>query len=160
MDAGTPRRRVGRGRVRVAVLLAAGSVAVGGCSSAASVAVPPPVGPGAGCGALHRALPDDVGGRSTRDVTPASRRTAAWGSPALVLRCGVAKPAGLGATSQLIEVDGVDWFLVERPAAYVFTTVGRSAYVEVRVPSSVDRSSATGPLVDLGQAVKRALPVS
>ncbi len=92
-------------------------------------------------------------------MTPASVRTAAWGSPAVVLRCGVWEPAGLGDTSQLIEVDGVDWFLVERPATYVFTTVGRRPFVQVRVPSSVDRSSATGPLVDLAKAVKAALPV-
>jgi hypothetical protein len=76
-----------------------------------------------------------------------------------VLRCGVVRPAGLTTTSELVEVNGVAWFLDERPSAYVFTATGRSAYLQVRVPSSVDRTEATAPLVDLAAAVKRSLPL-
>jgi len=119
----------------------------------------PPDGPGRGCAALHHALPSEVDGRSSRDTTPASTRTAAWGSPAVVLRCGVVRPAGLTPTSELVEVNGVAWFLDERPSAFVFTTTGRSAYLQVRVPSSVDRTTATAPLVDLAAAVKSSLPL-
>jgi hypothetical protein len=128
-----------------------------GCSEPA-LHVAPPDGPGRGCTALHHALPSEVDGRHARDVTPSSTRTAAWGSPALVLRCGVRRPAGLTPTSEVVEVNGVAWFLDERPSAYVFTTTGRSAYLQLRVPSSVDRTAATAPLVDLAAAVKRALP--
>jgi hypothetical protein len=147
-----------------AALAAAGAVCVTvallavGCSSEPAVHVPLPDGPGGGCAALHHGLPSEVDGRSARDVTPASDRTAAWGSPAVVLRCGVRSPAGLAATSELVEVDGVDWFLDERASAYVFTMVGRVRFVEVRVPSSVPRTTATSSLVDLAPALRRAYP--
>ncbi len=140
-----------RGRSwHVGLLLAA---LVAGCSSEPSLRVPVPTGPAAGCGGLHAALPSQVDGRDAREVTPSSRRTAAWGSPAVVLRCGVARPEGLAATSELVEVDGVGWFLEETSRSYVFTATGRGTYVQVRVPSSVDRASATAPLVDLAAAV-------
>ena len=118
----------------------------------------PPRGAGADCPRLHEQLPDDLDGRDRRDTSPASRRTAAWGDPALVLRCGVTRPPGLTATSQVLEVDEVEWFLAERPGAYVFTTVGRTAYVELRVPRSTPRDRATAPLVDLAPAITAAVP--
>jgi hypothetical protein len=151
MCADTPRRRrVWCGSAHLAVLLAA----VAACSSPAALHVAPPDGPSHGCAALHHALPSQVDGGDSRHVRPSSDRTAAWGSPAVVLRCGVDRPASLTPTSEL----GVPWFLDERPSGYVFTTTGRSAYVEVRVPSSVDRTAATAPLVDLARAVKQSLP--
>ena len=128
------------------------------CGSAPAVQVPVPTGPGSGCARLHPELPSRLDGRDAREVSPASRRTAAWGRPAVVLRCGVPRPAGLTATSELVEVNGVDWFLAERPSAYVFTATGRGTYLQVRVPASVDRASATAPLVGLAGAVKAALP--
>ena len=90
-----------------------------------------------------------------RATTPASPLTAAWGDPAAVLRCGVPRPAGLSPTSDVIEVEGVAWFLVESAKGYTFTTVGRTANVELTVPAQVDRSEATAPLVDLAAAVTR-----
>ena len=110
------------------------------------------------CEELHHALPDDLDGRERRDTSPESTQTAAWGDPPVVLRCGVGRPADLTSTSQVIEVDQVDWFLDERPGAYVFTTVGRTAYVEVRVPRATPREQATAPLVDLADAVRETLP--
>jgi hypothetical protein len=150
-----------RSRHSAAALGLAAGLTVGAlaaCSSPSALHVPVPTGAGAGCARLHHALPSEVDGRDDRDVTPKSARTAAWGSPAVVLRCGVPRPAGLTRTSELVEVNGVAWFLDERDSAYVFTTTGRRAYVQVRVPSSVDRSAATAPLVDLAPTVKRALP--
>jgi hypothetical protein len=83
--------------------------------------------------------------------------TAAWGDPALVLRCGVPTPGDLGPTSEILEIDGVEWFVVESRAGYTFTTVGRSANVELTVPAEVDRSEATAPLVDLAPAITRVV---
>ena len=75
-----------------------------------------------------------------------------------MLRCGVERPAGLSPTSEILEVEGVEWFLVESAAGYTFTTVGRTAHVELTVPAEVDRSEATAPLVDLAPAVARHDP--
>jgi hypothetical protein len=77
-----------------------------------------------------------------------------------VLRCGVDKPRGLTPTAEIIEVNGVEWFLSESRRGYTFTTVGRVAYVELTVPSAVERSEATAPLVDLAAAVSRSVPVT
>lgn len=125
------------------------------CSGPGPLAVSAPTGPGAGCLRLHIALPATVDGGQTRSVDPSSPRTAAWGNPAVVLRCGVARPAGLTPTSEVIEVEGIEWFLVERPETYVFTAVGRRTYVQVVVPGSTPRTEAVNALVDLAPAVRR-----
>ena len=117
-----------------------------------------PDGPAAGCGRLHDALPESLDGWDRDGTRPSSTRTAAWGDPPVVLRCGVGRPEGLTATSQVVEVNGVEWFLTEPAPPYVFTTVGRGTYLQVRVPRSVPQSDATAPLVDLAAAVRTALP--
>jgi hypothetical protein len=122
------------------------------------VGVTVPDGPAVGCARLHAGLPSSLAGRDARDVTPASRRTAAWGSPAVTLRCGVQRPAGLHKSSQLVVVDGVGWYLLSDDAPYVFTAVDRITYVEVRVPRGVPRSEATAPLADLAARLKSSLP--
>jgi hypothetical protein len=109
------------------------------------------------CNRLEAALPDHLDGADRRPTEPESPLTAAWGDPALDLRCGVPRPAGLGPTSEVIEVEGVEWFLVESAAGYAFTTVGRVANVELTVPAEVDRSEATAPLVDLASAIRRVV---
>ncbi|MDQ1600970.1 MAG: hypothetical protein QOD68_2444 [Actinomycetota bacterium] len=129
-----------------------------GCTGRPDVSVRVPDGPAAGCGRVHDALPGSLDGRDRDATRPSSTRTAAWGDPPVVLRCGVGRPAGLTATSQVVEVNGVEWFLTEPAPPYVFTTVGRGTYLQVRVPSSVPRSEATAPLVDLAEAVRTALP--
>jgi hypothetical protein len=132
----------------------------GGASSAGTeVAAPTPTARAVSfCGQLDDALPSKVDGRHSVTVTPASRLTAAWGDPAVVLRCGVPRPRGLTRTSEVIEVDRVSWFLDETDDAFVFTTIDRVANVEVRVPTSVPREDATAPLVDLARPVIESLP--
>ena len=107
------------------------------------------------CAQLVPALPDRVDDGERRATGPENPLTAAWGDPALVLRCGVERPAGLSPTSEILEVEGVEWFLVESDAGFTFTTVGRTASVELLVPTSVDRTAATAPLVDLAAAIAR-----
>jgi hypothetical protein len=112
----------------------------------------------AACERLAARLPDRLDDAARRSTEPDSPMTAAWGDPALVLRCGVARPPGLRPTSDLIVIEDVDWFLVESESGYAFTTVGRTVGVELTVPADVDRSEATAPLVDLAPAIKRAVP--
>lgn len=129
------------------------------CQTPGVVAIRPPSGEGSACSDLNLALPEQVNGQDRRRTTPESDRTDAWGTPAVVLRCGVDRPAGLMAMSEVVEVNGVGWFFEERRNAYVFTTVGRTTYVEVRVPLGIPRDQATGPLVDLARPVKRTVPL-
>jgi hypothetical protein len=76
----------------------------------------------------------------------------------VVLRCGVARPAALSPTSQLIVVNRVAWLPEDRPQWYVFTTVGRTAYVELLVPRSVPRQDSTAALPGLAAAVSSSVP--
>jgi len=134
-------------------------LALTSCSD--EVAVDPPTPPSnvaSICLRLSRELPDQVHGQPGRTTRPSSDLTAAWGSPAIVLRCGVDQPAAYQPTSQLVTVNGVNWFPKELDTGYVFTTWGREANVEVTVPD--EYAPEVNPLVDLAQAVKRSDPTS
>ncbi|GGX76492.1 hypothetical protein GCM10010358_33410 [Streptomyces minutiscleroticus] len=134
-----------------------------GCSSmddTPSAAVPSPGAEAAGlCRNLDERLPDEVDGLGRNDPEPRSALTAAWGSPAIILRCGVPRPAGmLAKDTDSIEVNGVGWLMEEGDdGSFRFTTALRRAYVEVTLPKEL-ASKGLGPLTDLAQPVKKAIP--
>ena len=144
-------------------------ITVAGCSSAddsASAAVPSPDGKVAElCRNLDKVLPATVDGERRADPEPASALTAGWGSPAIILRCGVPQPPKMvdpkvadGRDPDAVAggVNGVDWLMEsEDGGGYLFTTANREAYVEVQAPEGVDSS---GVLIDLAAAVKKAIP--
>ncbi|MFC9912084.1 DUF3515 domain-containing protein [Streptomyces sp. NPDC059862] len=144
-------------------------ITVVGCSSAddsAGTAVPSPDTEVTKlCQNLDGALPREVAGLERRDPEPRSVLTAGWGSPAIILRCGVARPPKM-VDPQVAEgrdpdavaggVNGVDWLMEETgDGAYRFTTANRLAYVEVAVPEGRDSSAV---LIDLASAVKKTIP--
>jgi hypothetical protein len=120
------------------------------------VAVTPPSGESPGCAQLRRQLPQRLDGQQRRRTQPNSPSTDAWGDPAIVLRCGVPRPAAYRQTSELIGINGVDWLPEPVVGGYRFTTVGRAANVEVSVPSVY--SPEVDPLVDLAAPIRSALP--
>lgn len=136
-------------------VLAAGVLT--GCSGAVDVEPPSVTGSVlTACQELLAALPDTLADQSRRDVTPSDALAAAWGDPAIVLRCGVAAPGGLTPDAQLVEVDGVAWLPQELSAGYRFTTADRAVFVEVDVPD--DYAPEGNVLVDLADLVQAALP--
>ena len=74
------------------------------------------------------------------------------------MRCGVANPAALTPTSQLVTVDGVDWLPEQLTEGYLFTSVGREVNVEVSVPD--DYSPEADVLVDLSPVLAKLDPVT
>jgi hypothetical protein len=131
------------------------------CSSGLPVSPPDPLPTGAAayaCSTLHGRLPDEVSGQTVTATEPQSPLTSAWGTPSIVLRCGVGVPAALTPTSQLLTVDGVDWLPEKLTAGYLFTTVGRAVNVEVSVPSAY--TPEADALADLSPAVAAAIPAS
>jgi hypothetical protein len=146
-----------------ALLVPALLVAVAGCSSAAdspSAAVPSPDGKVTKlCRNLDEALPGKVDGLGRNDPEPSSALTAAWGSPAIILRCGVSRPAAMNdPEADGVEVNGVGWLLQKQDdGSFRFTTTLRRAYVEVVIPK--DRTGdGMAPLTDLAASVKKAIP--
>ncbi len=89
-------------------------------------------------------------GGDRRTVEPGSW-SAAWAKPAITLRCGVPRPAKLRPTSSCFEVNGVGWFAEQASGGYLFTTIGRTAYVEVAVP--VDYAPEAGALTDVAATI-------
>ena len=130
----------------------------------AGPAVPSPSGEAAtACRALHRALPERVAELAHVATEPASPYTAAWGDPAVELRCGVPEPDVLtpggehyNPTAEAVEVNGVSWLLDERDGGYRFTTTDRVAHVEVTVPDAY--APEVGLLTEFAGAVKNTVP--
>ncbi|WP_333768822.1 DUF3515 domain-containing protein [Streptomyces sp. IBSBF 2435] len=124
-----------------------------------SVAVPVPDARTAGyCHALHDALPQRVAGLSRHDLKPRSELITGWGDPAIVLRCGVPRPAvDNNPEADGVEVDGVGWSIEHGSGgSFRLTTTLRTAYVEVTLPKKY--AGDLGPLTDLADAVTRTIP--
>jgi len=112
------------------------------------------------CRNLVDALPDRVADQDRRPVEPDSGLSAAWGDPAIVLRCGVPTPAALDEFAACQEANGVGWFVPEEQvedqhADVVMTTIGRAQNVEVRVPATYRPPAAA--MVDLAAAIKTTI---
>ncbi|WP_370618965.1 DUF3515 domain-containing protein [Mumia sp. Pv 4-285] len=132
-------------------------VALAGCADTVAVDPPEPATDVASlCSDLLEDAPGSVSGQDAVRVAPADAGRA-WGSPAIVMRCGVERPAALESTSRCDMVDGVGWFTQEDDDHYVFTTIGRTAYVEVSVPRRYDPPADA--LTDLAAAIDEHDPV-
>jgi hypothetical protein len=129
-----------------------------------AVAPPSDTATAPGCIAVLAALPIELtADLPARAVDSASPFVVAWGDPAVVLRCGVAKPSGLVPLSDrlVVVVGGVSWFSSkdggkddDPKADTIFTAIDRSVYIEVRVPPKW----IGYPLPVLSAAVAKALP--
>lgn len=157
-----PRRRPHRRHRAGLGCLAALTVTLGGCTAA--VSVPPgeyaadPV-----CGEILQWLPQSIGGAERRSIT--SQATAAWGDPAITVRCGIDPPAP--TTDRCITVTAgeldVDWIVLEDEelpgyarqdqGSWVFRSYGRLPAVEVVVPAGQAGDHPTGVLVALAPAL-------
>jgi hypothetical protein len=86
----------------------------------------------------------------------------AWGDPAVIVRCGVDRPADLkpGSAAQFqlggSQTDaGPHYDITKSGSANVWTTVDRAAYISVEVPSKYNGIDVMPPL---SQAIELALP--
>ena len=117
----------------------------------------PPVTPeaDAACPALMEGLPLELTGEPSRRVQSDSPFAYAWGDPPVVLICGVDRPAGFVATSGLIQIDAVQWYVDDSdPDTTVWTAVDRPVYVELQVPATID----SGPATVLSTTIAEVLP--
>jgi Protein of unknown function (DUF3515) len=95
----------------------------------------------AACKKLSDALPATIGdGLKSRKVTPASSLVHAWGTPGVVMRCGVGYPPNFATSSQATQVGGVVWIPTQISDAVVYTAAYQSPRVSVAVPSHYSQS--------------------
>jgi hypothetical protein len=105
------------------------------------------------CRAVTRALPESLAqGVRRRRTEPDEGTTAAWGEPAIVLRCGVEAGA---ARDDLYEFDGVQWAMHDTGATRTWRTRDRAVEVEVVVPDHYD-----GQAELLGSLAKALAPTA
>jgi Protein of unknown function (DUF3515) len=120
-----------------------------------TVAPPPALSPAQqrACQDLISALPTDLGDLPARPVDSPSPYVAAWGEPAVTLRCGVARPPSFIATADVQQINGVTWFAERRGPTTAWVVVDRPVYVEVLAPAA----DASAPVARLSTAVSAAL---
>lgn len=129
------RRRPSSAAVGLGLLAA---LLLSSCASAVDV-VPGERATDVACAALMVRLPDELGDRARRPTT--SQSTSAWGSPAVVLRCGLAPPPP--STDPCLTVAGVDWLAQTLPGGRRYTTYGRDPAVDVLLPRQDDDGADT-----------------
>jgi hypothetical protein len=138
--------------VLLAVLLA---VPLGGCGSGSGGPTLPPAprATDAACLAALARLPGTVLGKGRTPLDAAG--AAAWGEPAITLRCGL--PEQPPSPDRCLSIGEIDWVVDDTGDPIIFTTYGRSPAVQVRVPVAYGRENASAALVDLS-AVAAGLP--
>jgi hypothetical protein len=106
------------------------------------------------CPATMSNLPIDLAGEQSRRVDSATPFAYAWGDPAVVLICGVDRPAGFVTGTATIQINGVQWYVdTTDPKITIWTAVDRPVYVEIRLPADVDSAPVTALTTHLTAAL-------
>lgn len=148
------RARRARRAVLVALVALVAAALSAACSRTPDLA-PGPQARSAECSTALAAAPATV---LDRPRTPLEVPGAlSWGTPPVVLRCGLAEIGPTTATC--LEIDGVDWVVDPDADPVTAVSYGRSPAVEVLVPAGLGREALPVALVDLGP-VATALPTT
>ena len=111
----------------------------------------------AACGALMAALPPTLAGAPRRTLEGGGPGVAAWGDPAVILRCGTETPAELTCSAALTQVDGVSWLSLE--SAGTDSTTYLAADRSVRIALTLPDGTGTTALQQVSDVVGATLPV-
>lgn len=114
------------------------------------------------CAKVLAQLPVSLDGKTPRIVRtkPDTPFVTAWGSPPVVFRCGVARPAALkpGSDEQAQSgglLGGPYFFVTSSKDGNVWTSVDRAAYISVTIPTQYQGADIMPPLAS---AIAKALP--
>jgi uncharacterized protein DUF3515 len=109
------------------------------------------------CTKLLQTLPERLGDLLPRVVHPKpdSLFVVAWGDPAVIVRCGVPRPADLmpGSADFVPVVNGVSFLEHDTSDAHVYVAIDRAAYIEISFP----KSAGSGELPLLATAIAKAM---
>jgi hypothetical protein len=125
----------------------------------AIVSVPAPQADSADCRALVDALPERLGDfqRATA-ADPAPVGAAAWRATpdgeAVILRCGLDRPAEFVIGSPLQVVDAVSWFEIADEGRSTWFAVDRPVYVALTLPAG----SGPAPIQEISRLIAKSLP--
>ncbi len=121
--------------------------------------VPAPGDAGRYCARLAALLPASVVSQARRELIDSQPGVAAWGDPAIVLRCGLEDPAELTCASPLVQFTdasgrSVSWLRLADRSAVTYIAVDRPVRIAVTVPPG----AGIGPVQQLSEVVAAALP--
>ncbi|BBY32321.1 hypothetical protein BST33_06980 [Mycolicibacter minnesotensis] len=161
----------GPARLALLVALVVAVIAVGGALAVAAThhpsrrpappmplaTVPAPYADSAQCRAVLEALPPDLGEYQRAELAaPAPQGAAAWTAgdgAAVVLRCGLDRPADFVVGSPLQVVDQVQWFEVREGDRATWYAVDRSVYLALTLPPG----SGPTPIQELSDLITEKL---
>jgi len=113
------------------------------------------------CNKVIGALPVQLGTLAPRVVHPHpdSPYVVAWGDPAVILSCGVDRPAALqpGSSQQLFDagdLKGPYYVVTTSGSTFTWTSVDRAVYLSIQVPAKYHAT----PVVALSKAIASVLP--
>jgi hypothetical protein len=161
----------GPARLALLVALVVAVIAVGGALAVAArhhpgrrpappmplATVPAPHADSGPCRAVLAALPVDLGDYQRAELAePAPQGAAAWTAgdgAAVVLRCGLDRPADFVVGSPLQVVDHVQWFEVREGDRATWYVVDRSVYLALTLPPG----SGPTPIQELSDLIAEKL---
>lgn len=161
-----PPRAVLIAAVAIAVLAIGAVLAIAATRSTptqavAIASVPAPQADSADCRTLVDGLPAQVGDfRRAPAMDPAPAGAAAWRAgadgDAVILRCGIDRPAEFVVGSPIQVVNQVQWFRLDDAAANrsTWVAVDRPVYVALTLPSG----SGPSPIQSVSDLIARTLP--
>lgn len=125
----------------------------------AIVSVPAPQADSADCRALVDALPQQLGDfQRAPAADPAPPAAAAWRTTAdgeaVILRCGLDRPAEFALGSPLQVVDAVSWFEIADQGRSTWFAVDRPVYVALTLPAG----SGPTPIQEISRLIAKTLP--
>jgi hypothetical protein len=150
-----------RGAVACTTILAASASA--GCGGVEIADPGLPTEQENACRALLEELPAELGGLERVEVEPEDALGAAWGDPAIELRCVAEMPEGHSRISDCTEINGVGWYtpdsqLTHFDADLTMSTIGFEPVVELRIP--VDYRPPLDQLAQIAAPIKETLEVT
>ena len=111
------------------------------------------------CNAFLEDLPRRLDGEERRKVNPANSLGAAWGDPAIIVRCGVGVPAEFDEFAHCEVANDVGWFvpddvIADQEADVTFTAVGYRPIVSIEMPHDYRPEGGAAVIAELAQPVK------
>ena len=113
----------------------------------------------AACNAFIDDVPRRLDGEERRKVNPANSLGAAWGDPAIIVRCGVGVPAEFDQLAHCEVANDVGWFvpddvIADQDADVTFTAVGYRPIVSVEMPHEYRPEGGAAVIAELAQTVQ------
>ena len=114
------------------------------------------------CDEFAAELPATLAEQKQVEIEPKSAPAAAYGDPAIIVRCGVPRPKGFGLTSSCEQADGVGYYIpdaqyTDQGADVTLYAAGYRPRVEVTIPAKYRPSAVAAAMSVLAPLVKKHL---